>query len=293
MRAMIANGIVASAIAGRIRCRVGVDQHNRIPRDDRVEDVEVGQELEQTVQGGSVLGGPPKDFIERDRPHARRQPSRGGKPEGRAFQHQTKEVGQHQAKPEDRHRHADVGPHHRNHVRCRIVTHGGDYARRDPNHYRNQQRRHTELDRRRQPLDEHEGYRPLIADRVSKVPPQDIAKEDPQLDKDRLVETVASDEPRTGYGIGMLTQQCRTRIPRHDARQGKGEQQNTEQYWDGRQQSADDGLDHGGQIPICGSPCPALHKNSAGWPTLYAIPRCFVGHTASILRRRSTPERGR
>ena len=130
MRAMIARGIVPSAIAGRIRCRkASIDTSNwplMMPagmyRPEMKSRIAARRALE--------LGQAP-DLDERRHLDPGAEPGGRGQGERRALQQQPEDEREDEAQDEDRDGHAEVGDGHRADVGLRVPAVSGDEAKGD------------------------------------------------------------------------------------------------------------------------------------------------------------------
>jgi hypothetical protein len=116
--------------------------------------------------------------------------------------------------------------------------------KRNPHCDRDNQCGKCELDRHREPLDDDVADRTREADGLSEIPAEDIAEVDPQLDIDRLVQTVDFVEPFTRLGGGPLTEQRRTWVARHKADQEEDNEQHPDQHGYGDEEASEDVADH-------------------------------------------------
>ena len=245
---MIASGIVPTAIAGRMRCWVASTTSVPVPLQHPVEDLEVGDELED-----AVAAEPPLLVERRGTSPGDRRPD-GGRARHVSFSVTAKRYCSKQPEHEDRHRHAGVGDDHRADVGGGVAPVGGDHAERHADDDGERQRHDRQLDRRRQPLDEHLGDGSALGERLAEVAVEQVAEVPEELHDDRLVEPVALGERVADLVRRPLAEGRPARVARDDPGEDEHRGDDAEQHRDRRQQAVDDEADHanetgGGLLP--------------------------------------------
>ena len=219
MRAMIASGIEPSAIAGRIRCLIGVPGGGPVARDDPVEDVEVRRVLGVDED---VLAADAREPAELDR-------------EGPL---------QDDREEEDRDRDPDQRDEEARVVDRLPVPLRRDEAERNAEEGREDHRAERELDRRREPLSDLLGDRAAGSDARPEVARSDRLEVPPVLLVDRVVEPVLVSDLRDGLRRRALAEQRLGGRPGESPDPEEDEQREPDEDRDEQEQPADGEAEH-------------------------------------------------
>ena len=180
---MTAMGMVASASAGRIRCRSASKMSHR-QMSTAFTQVDVADELE------GVLADAPH-LVERLGNGAGRELARRGQLERGAVELLGEHVLQDQTQHEHGDGHPEVGADDGGHVGLGAVARARQHPQRHADDHGDEQRRRRQLQRHRQPLDQQVGDGLAQADRLAEVAGEHVADVAAELHDHRVVEPVA------------------------------------------------------------------------------------------------------
>ena len=206
----------------------GVDDQRPVPLQQPVEDLEVGDELED-----AVAAEPPR-FVERRGDETGGEAARRWQGDNAVLQHHGEDVLQDEAEHEDRHRHSGIGDNHRADIGSGVALVGGDDAERNADDDGERQRHDRQLDRRRQALDQNLGDGSALRERLTEITVEKVPEVVEELDDERLVESLALVEGVADLVRRPFAEGRPTRVAGDDAGEDEHRDDDPEQHRDRR-----------------------------------------------------------
>ena len=203
IRAMIASGIVPTAMAGRMRCRTASAKSVQF-NVSRAWRTYIREMKSRTTRGGPVIPVRPQRLRERDHGDARREAAGRWQHERGVLEQHGEDECQDETEDEDRDRDTEVGDDHRADVGDGVASHRGRQSEDQPEDDGEEQGHDRQLDGHRQALEQDVGDRPAELDRGPEVAGREGAHVDDELLGDRLVETVLAVERGADRRVGLL-----------------------------------------------------------------------------------------